>query len=95
MDQITPVLDRASANFETDLTTDDTDAFSYVRNCWQEAMRLQPPTPFSTQSCFSKDITINGIRFTPTTGFMINFYAIHRDPKEWIDPERYEPDRFN
>ena len=26
---------------------------------------------------------------------MVNFSAIHRDPKEWSDPDRYEPDRFN
>ena len=26
---------------------------------------------------------------------MINFNAIHTDPKEWIEPGRYEPDRFD
>ena len=34
MAQITPVLDRASNNFDADFTTDDTDSFDYVRNCW-------------------------------------------------------------
>ena len=38
---------------------------------------------------------MKGIDFTPATGFTVNFCAIHKDPKEWIDPERYEPDRFN
>ena len=38
---------------------------------------------------------MKGIDFTPSTGFSINFEAIHKDPREWVDPEKYEPDRFN
>ena len=34
MAQITPVLDKASDNFDEDFTTDDTESFDYVRNCW-------------------------------------------------------------
>lgn len=25
----------------------------------------------------------------------MNFDAIHKDPKEWIEPDRYNPDRFD
>ena len=58
-------------------------------------MRLQPPTPGSSTNKFQKTIRIKGIDFTPTTGYTINFCFIHKDPKEWIDPEIYDPDRFD
>ena len=38
---------------------------------------------------------MKGIEFLPETTFMLNFDAIHRDPKEWINPDQYQPDRFN
>ena len=38
---------------------------------------------------------MQGIEFTPTTGFMVNFDLIHKDPKEWIEPEKYIPERFD
>lgn len=40
-------------------------------------------------------MTIKGVTFTPTTGFTLNIWQVHRDPKEWIDPLTYNPDRFN
>lgn len=95
MDEITSVLDRSAENFDELFTSEDVESFSFVRNCWYESMRLQPPASGSSLNRFSKTVTIKGIEFTPTTGFSINFDAIHKDPKEWIEPERYNPDRFD
>ena len=58
-------------------------------------MRLQPPAPASSSNKFVKTVNIKGVDFTPQTGFMLNFNAIHKDPNEWRDPEKYEPDRFD
>ena len=95
MAEVTPVLDRATGDFVNKLTMDDVDSFNYVRWCWYESMRLQPPAPSSSLNKFSKTVTIKGIKFTPDVGFMVNFSAIHTDPKEWVDPLAFRPERFD
>jgi cytochrome P450 len=95
MSEITPVMEKFSDNFVEKLTIDEVESFDYVRRCWFESMRMQPPTPTTTVNKFIKTVRINGIEFTPETTFCVDFNQIHTDPKEWINPERYEPDRFN
>jgi cytochrome P450 len=93
--EISDVLDSAASDFQELFTCDHADSFTYVRNCWHESMRLQSPAPNSFFNKFTRDVTIRGVTFTPTTGFIVNFDAIHKDPREWIQPEKYEPDRFD
>ena len=77
------------------LTADEVENFTYLRYCWYEAMRLEPPTPVSINGVFIKPTVIGGVTFDPETTFSTNFNAIHRDPKEWIDPDKFIPERFD
>ena len=95
MSEITPVLERTKDDFIQNLTSEDVDSFEYVRRCWYETMRIQPPTSITTPNAFIKTVKIKGIEFTPSTNFCINFDSIHNDPIEWIEPNRYDPDRFD
>lgn len=82
-------------NLVNGLTTDCVEDFSYLRNCWYEAMRLEPPTPVSINGVFIRPTVIGGVTFDANTTFSTNFNAIHRDPKEWIDPDKFMPERFD
>lgn len=95
MNEITPVLNRCKSDFANLLTTEEVDKFEYVRRCWYETMRIQPPTSNTTPNVFSQTVRIEGIDFTPSTNFIINFDTIHNDPKEWVQPQKYDPDRFD
>jgi len=55
------------------------DDFDYLRLCFYESMRIEPPSPFTTSNCFDKDVTIDGITIKAGDGFFINMNAIHHD----------------
>ena len=93
--EVTPVIERTRGNFVEELTIDDVDQFNYVRYCWYEAMRLDPPVPGSLSNCFNKPVTIGGAQFDTDTACSINFCAVHRDPQEWINPDQFVPERFD
>jgi cytochrome P450 len=95
MAELLPELEPIKDDFVGKLTTEVADRFDYLRRCWYETMRLQAPTPNSTVYMFAKPVTMQGVEFTPTTNFVINFDAIHTDPREWQSPEVFEPDRFD
>lgn len=47
LQQVSPVIMKAADNLVDGLTIDDVERFDYVRWCWYEAMRLEPPAPRS------------------------------------------------
>lgn len=77
------------------LSTEMVDNFNFTRNCFYESLRMEPPTSVSGASCFSKDTKIGGINFVKDMGFVIMMFLMHRNPKEWSDPETFNPDRFD
>jgi cytochrome P450 len=76
MDQVSPVIERASGNLVENLKVEDVDSFEYVRYCWYESMRLQPPVPGSLSNQFVKTVNIAGVDFLPHTSITINFTGI-------------------
>lgn len=42
----------------------------------------------------SEDTTIGGYNIPKGTNVLVNFWAIHHDPKHWPNPEKFDPTRF-
>lgn len=66
----------------------------YAKQVMQESMRLYPPawifpryTPGGT--------TVGGRAIPAGTSMLVSPYLAHRDPAQWEDPERFDPDHFN
>ncbi len=61
--------------------------------CVDEAMRLYPPVWFGPRTALVDDV-IDGHHIKAGTTVILPTYLIHRDPRWWPDPEKFDPSRF-
>ncbi|KAL7116978.1 hypothetical protein ACP275_03G041500 [Erythranthe tilingii] len=66
----------------------------YLRGIINETLRLYPAIPLLVPRESSDDCTIGPFDVPSQTMFLVNAWAIHRDPRVWVDPERFDPDRY-
>jgi cytochrome P450 len=66
----------------------------YSEQVVKEAMRLYPPAGGVTRQPLH-DIELGGYPIRQGSTIAISTYVMHRDPKLYPDPERFDPDRFS
>lgn len=74
-------------------TFDDLPRLEYARQVFQEAMRLTPPI-WGYDRRASDDDAIGGYDIPRGTIIAMSPYLMHRHPRYWDRPERFDPDRF-
>jgi cytochrome P450 len=73
---------------------EDLGKLRYTTMVLQEAMRLYPPAwAFEREAIGSDEVA--GYHVPPGTVILICPYTLHRDPKQWENPEGFEPERFS
>jgi enediyne biosynthesis protein E7 len=72
---------------------EDLHRLPYTTAVIQEAMRLYPPVWLLPRVSIAEDV-IGGFRVPAGADVLISPYTLHRDPRHWPDPERFDPDRF-
>jgi cytochrome P450 len=87
------VFDEVSALGDRPLTPDDVPRLGHTVRVLHEALRLCPPGA-GTPRLLKRDLAVDGYRLEAGTVAVISFYAMHRDPKLWNDPLKFDPDRF-
>ncbi|KAJ7969216.1 Cytochrome P450 [Quillaja saponaria] len=71
----------------------DIQNFVYLKNVIKETLRLHPPAPLHTREA-REDCEISGYHIPKGTKIIINAWAIGRDPKIWVDADKFLPERF-
>ncbi|HTY76792.1 MAG TPA: cytochrome P450 [Candidatus Bathyarchaeia archaeon] len=74
-------------------TPDDLPRLGHTRRVIEEALRLYPPTWLTARSPLDDDL-LDGYVIPAGALVLLSPYLTHRHPKFWIDPERFDPDRF-
>ena len=75
-------------------TMADLGALRYTRMVLDEALRLYPPAWIFSRAAV-KDDRLGTYDLPTGTDVLISPYIIHRDPRFWQEPERFDPERFD
>ncbi|KAG0591956.1 hypothetical protein KC19_1G214100 [Ceratodon purpureus] len=60
----------------------------------KETFRLHPPLTVNIPREATQAFEFRGYKLPKQTRLILNFHAIHRDPKVYEDPDDFKPDRF-
>jgi cytochrome P450 len=71
------------------------DEFDYLRLCFFETMRFEPVVTQSLPSTFYEDVVINGKTISAGEHVIIAIDYVHHHPRQWIEPEKFLPERFD
>ncbi|KAI5116166.1 hypothetical protein M0805_002850 [Coniferiporia weirii] len=75
-------------------TMEDRANLPYINAICDESQRWQPVGPLGIPHCATKDDVYNGY-FIPAGTIMIsNIWAMQRDPVEYLEPEKFIPERW-
>ena len=71
----------------------DIPRLAYTRMVFEEAMRVYPPVPRLVRTAL-RDYEVGGYTVPAGSLVVVSQYLLHRDPRFWTDPERFDPGRW-
>ena len=83
-----------NAKKETDSLMGFIQACSYTKKVIEETMRLYPPAYFIDRVSLEDD-SFEGLDIPKGSNLLFSFYEIHKHKSHWIDPEKFDPERFS
>ena len=93
--EIDTYMDGVKDNIKEKMTLESVEELEYVKMCYQETLRLDSPASMSKICNMSKDVSISGVDLREGDPFMIATGFMQKDPEQWKEPNRFEPQRFN
>ncbi|KAK9113594.1 hypothetical protein Syun_020391 [Stephania yunnanensis] len=85
---------RAISKGKQMVTEDDTEKMPYLQAVIKETLRLRPSGPLMVPHESTGQVKIHGYDIPAKTTVIVNMWAICRDPTAWVEPEKFDPDRF-
>ena len=88
-DEVRQVFNTKGSVDETSLSE-----MKYLKCVVKETLRLHPSAPLLLPRECREEFEINGYKIPAKTRVLVNAWAMGRDPRYWIDPESFVPERF-
>jgi cytochrome P450 len=77
-------------------TAADMSRLVYTKMIWQEALRLYPPAwLLHTRMSRCEDQLPSDVLLSPAARVFLSPWSLHRNPRWFPDPHRFDPDRFS
>ncbi|XP_077528127.1 cytochrome P450 3A28-like [Haemaphysalis longicornis] len=77
------------------LSVEGLSKLSYTNQVLSETLRMYPPAITFTTRCAEEDYQCGSYLIRKGTSVMVPLYQLHHDPLLWVDPEKFDPDRFS
>ncbi|MBI5671906.1 MAG: cytochrome P450 [Nitrospirae bacterium] len=75
---------------------DDLSRLRYMKMIWDESLRLYPPAwTLHTRLAHAQDQLPSGAILPPGAWVFISPWSLHRNPRWFPDPNRFDPERFS
>jgi cytochrome P450 len=84
----------AAQAHDTAPTLAQMEALTYAGQVLNETMRLYPPGWLLSRRTIGPDV-LAGYEIGARADVLLPLYLLHRHPRYWKDPDRFEPDRFS
>jgi len=88
-------IDEVLKKYNGNITYESTMDLKFLESCVDETIRKYPTLPVITRECtIPYTIPDTNVRIDKGTLVMIPALALHRDPKFYHNPSKFDPDRF-
>lgn len=74
-------------------TVEDRAQLKYTEQVIQESMRLYPPA-YAIGRMATQQYSLDGLKIAPGATLLMSPWVVHRDPRWFSAPERFDPDRW-
>ncbi|CDW76273.1 cytochrome p450 [Stylonychia lemnae] len=71
------------------------ESWQYLYLVIQENLRIESPVRSSTPLQLRQKMNISGFEIDTDIPILVHFHLLHRNPKEWIEPTKFIPERFD
>ncbi|XP_033835984.1 steroid 17-alpha-hydroxylase/17,20 lyase [Periophthalmus magnuspinnatus] len=72
----------------------DRGSLPYLEATIREVLRIRPVSPLFIPHVALSNTSIGDFNVTKGTRVVVNLWSLHHDPKEWPNPDSFEPARF-
>ena len=76
-------------------THDNLKELDFYQNCFNEALRIQPPVYYSSTVRMTEDVVAGGLHIRRGDQMWIGMSHLCNNPQEWQQPSQFIPERFD